>query len=110
MDFPVRSPKDQPQTWGLTQGKLDEYIETYGEAMDVIAELRKARQYVLDNAVKRKTPSGMARYLGGWLARANDRGGARPSTPAPAPYDKYAPENRVYPLYRAPRPGEEETA
>lgn len=72
LEFPTCR-KDRP-TWRLTQSKLDEYRETY-EHLDVLAECRKARQYVRDNPAKRKTPDGMSRYLTGWLNRAQNSGG-----------------------------------
>lgn len=69
-------------TWGLRASKLAEYRETY-PAMDVLAECRKALQWIRDNPSQEKTPSGYTRFLGGWLARNQNRGGAarvRPDT------------------------------
>src|SRR3546814_2240024 len=34
--------------------------------------LRRARQWSLDNPTRRKTTSGMRKFLGGWLGRDND--------------------------------------
>jgi hypothetical protein len=55
--------------------------------LDVPAELRKARQWCVDNAAKRKTAHGMVRFLGGWLARSQDngRGQRRGGDGAPEP-------------------------
>ncbi|QDV66965.1 hypothetical protein Poly24_06550 [Rosistilla carotiformis] len=61
------------ERWHLPKAKLDEYVATYGNASWVVMELRKARQWCEDNAAKRKTASGMQKFIGGWLARNNDR-------------------------------------
>ena len=61
-------------TWTLTQAQLDRWRELY-PGVEVERELRKALAYV--EAGRRKTAAGMARFLAGWLGRANDRGGGR---------------------------------
>lgn len=66
--------KGKPGIWELPASKLAEYRETFGDSLDVEAELRKARQWCLDNPPKRKTKSGIVKFLTGWLSRANDRG------------------------------------
>ena len=73
MAFPVRD--RAVKEWALRADKLGEYQETYPE-MDVLAECRKALQWILDNPRRRKTPGGMTRFLGSWLAKANDSGRA----------------------------------
>lgn len=62
------------RTWKLTAAKVAQYRESF-PGVDVDAELRKARQWLLDNATKRKTAGGMAAYLGRWLGRCQDRAG-----------------------------------
>lgn len=83
LEFPVAG-KGNP-TWGLSASKVAEYAETYPD-LDLTAELRKARQWCIDNRENRKTASGMLRFLNRWLARAqNDRGvraGQRTAVPA----------------------------
>ncbi|MFC1635164.1 helix-turn-helix domain-containing protein [Planctomycetota bacterium] len=66
--FVLRSGKH----WYLPQGKFDDYIGTYPN-LDVDAELRKAAQWLIDNADRRKTAAGMRRFLGGWLKRAKPK-------------------------------------
>jgi hypothetical protein len=61
------------QTWTLAGSKLDEWSSAYPH-LDVEAELRKARQWLIDNPPKRKTLRGMPRFLNGWLSRAQDSG------------------------------------
>jgi hypothetical protein len=68
-----------PASWDLHQSQLEEWASLY-PGMDVLAECRKALAYV--NTGKRKTASGMARFLVGWLNRTANRGG---SAPGPAP-------------------------
>ena len=61
----------KPRQWSLTQAKLDEYRESF-PSLDVMAECRKARQWLLDSAARRKTAKGMPKFLGSWLGRAQD--------------------------------------
>lgn len=61
------------KTWTLTAAKLAEWSTSFPD-LDVEAEVRKARQWLLDNPQKRKTSRGMTRFLGAWLARAQDSG------------------------------------
>jgi hypothetical protein len=64
-----------PAEWALKESKIREYRETF-PALDVLAECRRALQWLRDNPRNRKTAKGMPRYLGGWLSRAQNR--ARP--------------------------------
>ena len=57
--------------WSLPQRKADEYEATYGDRLDVRAELRKARQWLMDHK-PRRPKSGMAAFLTRWLNRAYD--------------------------------------
>jgi hypothetical protein len=72
MEFPI---KGKPGTWKLRKEKRDEWHETYGDLLDVDHELARARQWLLDNSKRKKTPGGMLKFLSGWLARQNDKGG-----------------------------------
>ena len=69
MTFPTVG--QHSKTWQLTQAKLDEYREAY-PGVDVESECRKALQWCRDNTQKRKTPTGMPRFLGKWLGKAQD--------------------------------------
>jgi hypothetical protein len=64
MEFPVNG--TGPRLWPLSASKANEYRESF-PGIDVEAELRKARQWALDNPTKRKTARGMAAFLGRWL-------------------------------------------
>ena len=82
------------KTWHLTQKKFDEYVETY-PALDVHEEMRKALQWLRDNTLNQKTARGMTRFLGGWLGRAQNRGG-RGSTSNPKDPNYVNPDNQKY--------------
>lgn len=68
LEFPTNG---NVKSWSLRTSKLHEWESTY-PGVDVLAECRKARQWVIDN--RRKTATGMPKFLNGWLSRANDRG------------------------------------
>ena len=69
MLFPVAA-KDHPG-WPLYQSKIDEYRQSF-PGVNLEAQLRKARQWCIDNPAKRKTPGGMLRFLNTWLSKAQD--------------------------------------
>jgi hypothetical protein len=71
-----------PKEWQLSQAKLDEYIAAY-PGLDVIGEMRKARQWCRDKTRQRKTFGGMLGFLTNWLNRAQNSGGGR-AAPQPA--------------------------
>ncbi len=72
--FPTKGkPK---RDWSLRQAKLGEYVECYPD-FDVLAELRKALQWIRDNPTKRKSYSGMPAFLTRWLNGCQNRGGGR---------------------------------
>lgn len=54
--------------WVLDQRLIVEYQQTYPHVA-IVAELRKAQRWLLDNADRRKTARGMPRFINGWLAR-----------------------------------------
>lgn len=73
----------KPGLWALTATKLAEWESLYSEQIDVAYELRKARQWTIDNPKRKKTASGMPKFLGGWLERAVNRGGSAPRQEEP---------------------------
>ena len=70
MTFPV---KGKTKTWNLHQAKIDEWREAFSGA-DVLAELRKARQWLIDNPKRQKTNRGMHSFLFRWLERSQNSG------------------------------------
>lgn len=67
--------------WELTQAQLDRWRELY-PGLDVLAECRKALAWT--ETGRRKTASGMTRFLASWLSRASDRGAGRGGGGGPA--------------------------
>lgn len=65
--------------WNLTQSQIDEWSELY-PGLNVLGECRKALAWVNADKGRRKTSSGMARFLVGWFMRAVNSGAARTTT------------------------------
>jgi len=84
--FPLKTGK----LWDLPQRKYEEYVATYGDHMDVSFQLRKAKEWLMVNKPKRKTASGMKRFLTGWLNRQSDKSPITPHSPPQRP------DGRVY--------------
>lgn len=72
MVFPVKDALNKQ--WGLRRSKASEWKQTFGTAVDVASELKKARQWLLDNPDRQKTPRGMVKFLGSWLQKGNNTG------------------------------------
>lgn len=80
MEFPVIANGEIP--WCLRGSKLAEYADTFPH-LDVGPELRRARQWLIDNPAKRKTPKGMPKFLFGWLERRQNGGRGRAASLRP---------------------------
>lgn len=74
MEFPCKGTGQK--VWHLRASKVSEYRGSF-PGVDLDAELRKARQWLLDRPTRQKTHDGMTKFIGGWLGRAQDT--ARPS-------------------------------
>lgn len=57
----------------ITESQLKEFSELY-PAVDVMQELRSMRGWCINNPKKRKTKSGISRFINSWLSREQDRG------------------------------------
>ena len=68
-------------------------------AVDILAELRKMAGWLDANPTRRKTKAGIRRFVNGWLAKEQDRGG---SAPAPTYQSKAAERNAQYCQHDAP--------
>jgi hypothetical protein len=66
-------------THDVRQSKVDYWANLF-TAVDVLGELRKMAAWADANAAKRKTESGIERFIVGWLSKAQDRGGSSPTT------------------------------
>lgn len=83
----VNFPLSKGTLYDLPQVKLDEYLATFADRLDVCFELRKARQWLMDNKSRRPaSATGIKRFLTSWLNRAVDgqRGGIHGGQPPPA--------------------------
>ena len=61
--------------WGLTESKIKPLKEAF-PAVDVVSESKKALAWVIANPDKKKTCSGMPKFLYNWIARVqNSQGG-----------------------------------
>lgn len=58
----------------IQQQKINEWKLLY-PAVDIMQELRKMKGWLDANPTKRKTKSGIMRFVNSWLAREQDRGG-----------------------------------
>lgn len=79
--FPtVRGKRSGAVEWRLTRSVATELREGYPD-LDVLAEARKARAWILAKPERRKTSGGMMSFLVGWLGRSQNSGkGARTGT------------------------------
>ena len=87
-EFPVAEiPLNDNTAYAVSRQEVEEYAALY-PAVDVQQELRNMRGWCLANPSKRKTRSGVKKFVNGWLSRAQDRGGthAPPSGPPENPY------------------------
>lgn len=69
-------PATQGQTVSITEADVAEWRDAF-PAVDVLQQLRAMRQWLLANDKNRKTVRGMRKFVVSWLARDQDRGGAR---------------------------------
>jgi len=60
--------------YSITQEQVAEWSELY-PAVDVMLELRNIKAWAKANPKKRKTKGGALRFVNGWLAREQDKGG-----------------------------------
>lgn len=77
------------KSWILRESKLAEYKPLY-PGIDVRMEAMKARQWCIDNPAKRKTASGMTRFLNSWLDKAQNSTGRGSLFNSPQPVSQPA--------------------
>ena len=68
--------------YGITEDRVSEWVELY-PAVDVMQELRKMKGWATANPKKRKTKSGILRFINAWLSKEQDRYHG-PDTSAPS--------------------------
>lgn len=72
----ISLPLNDGTEYPVTQEQCQEWAGLY-PAVDVIQQLRNMRGWLIGNPGKRKTQRGVLRFVTNWLAREQDRGGAR---------------------------------
>ena len=58
----------------IHQADIDQWQDTF-PGIDVLSEVKKARQWSIDNPKRRKTNAGIRRHITAWLGRAQDKHG-----------------------------------
>ena len=66
----------------IRQAQVDEWSGLY-PAVDIMQELRKMDGWLNVNPCKRKTARGILRFVNGWLAREQDKGGSKKQAASP---------------------------
>ena len=69
--FTIPCVGDGLKEWPLMQEKVREWAGSY-PGVDVVAEIRKAKQWILDNRPRAKTFKGMPSFINRWLSKAQD--------------------------------------
>lgn len=67
-------PLNNGTEYRLPLSEYEEYVRLYPN-VDIKQEFRNMRGWSLKNKARRKTPRGVGRFINGWLAREQDRGG-----------------------------------
>lgn len=67
----------------VTQGEIDQWQDLY-PAVDVAQALRNMKGWLMGNPKKRKTKSGIGRFIQSWLATEQNKGGNSRASPVPA--------------------------
>lgn len=65
--------------YGVEQEAIDKWASLY-PAVDVMQELRKMAGWLDANRTRRKTRRGIEKFINGWLAREQDKGGVQRGT------------------------------
>ena len=75
LDFVTRG---KTRTWSLTQREVDSLREAFPD-LDIVAEAKKAKAWLIANSTKTKTAKGMPAFLYRWIS--NEQNGPRTSRP-----------------------------
>ncbi len=88
-ELPVAEiPLNDGTAYAVSRKEAEEYAALY-PAVDIRQELRNMRGWCLANPAKRKTRSGVKKFVNGWLSRAQDRGGSSGRVEQPLPENPF---------------------
>ena len=78
----ISMPLNDGTEFPIFDNDVKEWEKLY-PAVDVMQELRNARGWLLGNPTRRKTKSGIKRFITGWLAKEQNKGRSAPMRAAP---------------------------
>jgi len=81
ISLPLNTGEEHP----VTQNDVNQWQELY-PAVDVMQALRNMRGWLIANQQRRKTKSGIKRFVSSWLAKDQDRGGSLYARASPQTY------------------------
>ena len=73
----ITLPLNTGEEYPVFQSDISTFAELY-PAVDILQAMRGMKGWLLTNPTKRKTKRGIGRFINSWLAREQDKGGARP--------------------------------
>lgn len=76
----ITLPLNDKSQYPVFEGAVQEWAELY-PAVDVIQQLRNMKGWLIANPTRRKTKSGIERYINAWLAKEQNRGGQGRAAP-----------------------------
>ena len=82
----ITIPLNDGSEYPVPQRDADEYASLY-PAVNIMQELRAMRGWSLNNPARRKTRSGIRRFINSWMARAQDAGSMKYPRPVQPAFD-----------------------
>lgn len=85
----ISIPLNDGSDYGVSQEDLNKYMELY-PAVDVMQELRSMVGWCDANPTRKKTKSGVRKFINAWLSKAQNQGGRGFAQKAPGSRNPYA--------------------
>ncbi|EGL8404598.1 hypothetical protein IRK85_005340, partial [Salmonella enterica] len=95
----IRLPLNDGAEFTVTESQIAEF-ETLYPAVNVRQALRNQRGWLLSDPRRRKTARGIRKFITGWLAKDQDRGGNRGRDSPALSRDISPPDNTIPPGFR----------
>ncbi|EDY2188787.1 hypothetical protein GTE46_005466 [Salmonella enterica subsp. enterica] len=95
----IRLPLNDGSEFSVTESLVSEF-ETLYPAVNVRQTLRNQRGWLLSDPRRRKTARGIRKFITGWLAKDQDRGGNRGRDSPARIQDISPPDNTIPPGFR----------